>query len=298
VVNDGQGGLLDVTLGPDFPQDRMVYLTYAKPMGDGLAATAAARGRLSEDGTRLDGVQDIFVQQPPSPTTNHFGSRIVFAPDGTVFITMGEHFTEEERVYAQDLTKTYGKIVRINPDGTLPDGNPFAGRADADPQVWTYGHRNMQGAAIDPASGHLWTVEHGPRGGDELNRPEPGRNYGWPVISYGENYDGTPVGSGRSAMEGMEQPVYYWDPVIAPSGMVFYEGAMFPEWEGDILIGSLNPGALVRLDMEGDAVKGEEELLSGRGLRVRDVAVDPADGSVVVVVDEDGSRVTRLTRTD
>jgi glucose/arabinose dehydrogenase len=298
VMNDGQGGLLDVTLSPDFAADRMVYFTYAKPMGGGLAATAAARGRLSNDVTRLDGVQDIFVQTPPSPSPLHFGSRIVFALDGTVFVTTGEHFTEAERVFAQDLTKTYGKVIHLNADGSVPHGNPFVGRPDADPAVWSYGHRNVQGAAIDPASGQLWTIEHGPQGGDELNHPEAGKNYGWPVISYGENYDGTPVGSGKSAMQGMEQPIYYWDPVIAPSGMTFYDGTMFPEWQGDILVGSLNPGALVRLDLGGDAVKGEEEFLSGRGLRVRDVAVDPADGSILVVIDEDGSRLTRLTRPD
>lgn len=298
VLAEGQGGLLDVTLGPDFASDRMVYFSYSKPVGDGLSATAAARGRLSDDMRRLEGVADIFVQEPPSASTLQYGSRIVFTPDGRLFVTVGERFTEQERGFAQDLTNTYGKVLRLNPDGTAPADNPFAGRGDADPRIWSYGHRNIQGAAIEPATGRLWTLEHGPRGGDELNRPEAGRNYGWPVISYGENYDGTPVGSGRSAQDGMEQPVYYWDPVIAPSGMVFYEGAMFPEWRGDILAGSLTPGALVRIDMENGKVAGEEEFLAGTGLRVRDVAVDPADGSVVIVADETDSPITRITRQD
>ena len=194
-------------------------------------------------------MQDIFVQDPASPTDKHYGSRIVLDGAGHAFVTTGEHFTEKERQFSQDLGKTYGKVVRVNLDGTPPADNPFAGAPDAIPAVCSYGHRNIQAATLD-AEGRLWITEHGPQGGDELNLVEPGANYGWPVISYGQNYDGTPVGEGVTARDGMEQPRYYWDPVIAPSGMAFYDGAMFAEWQGDLLIGAL-AGALVRLEPRG-----------------------------------------------
>ena len=292
VLAEGQGGLLDVALGPDFASDRMVYWTYAKPMGGGASATAAARGRLSEDGASLAEVEDIFVQEPPSSTTNHYGARLVFDGAGHVFVTTGEHFSERERQLAQSLSATYGKVVRVNVDGSVPEDNPFVGREGAIPSIWSYGHRNIQAAALD-AEGQLWIVEHGPQGGDELNRIEPGANYGWPVISYGENYNGTPVGEGVTAQEGMEQPVYYWDPVIAPSGMAFYDGEMFADWQGDALVGSLQPGALVRLELEGGRVVGEERLLDGQG-RIRDVAVAP-DGALLVLTDADDGALLRLT---
>ncbi len=189
-----QGGLLDVAVGPDFENDRMIYWTYAKPMGDGLSATAAARGVLSEDLGEVTGVEDIFVQEPPSASPMHYGSRIVFDGDGHAFITTGEHFSEAERVFAQDLDKTYGKVIRVALDGSIPDDNPFVDEPGAIGAIWSYGHRNIQGAAVQPATGDLWILEHGPKGGDELNRVEPGANYGWPVVSYGENYDGSPVG--------------------------------------------------------------------------------------------------------
>jgi glucose/arabinose dehydrogenase len=290
---EGQGGLLDVAVSPTFAEDRTLYFSYAKPMGEGTAVTAAARARLSEDGASLTDLQDVFVQDPPSPTTNHYGSRVVPDGEGHLFVTTGEHFTLAERQLAQDLAATYGKVVRVNLDGTPPADNPFAGDPDADPAIWSLGHRNIQAAALD-AEGRLWTIEHGPKGGDELNRIEPGKNYGWPVIAYGENYDGSPVGEGITAREGMEQPRYYWDPVIAPSGMVFYEGAMFPEWQGDLLVGSLKPGALVRLRLDGDTVAGEERLLTDAG-RIRDVAVAP-DGAVLVLTDADDGALLRLTK--
>jgi glucose/arabinose dehydrogenase len=295
VLAEGQGGLLDVALGPDFASDRMVYLSYAKPMGDGTSATAAARGRLSEDGATLSEVEDIFVQEPPSSVTNHYGSRIVFDGAGHVFVTTGEHFSERERQRAQDLGTTYGKVVRLNLDGSAPEDNPFVGREGAIPSIWSYGHRNIQSAALD-TEGQLWIVEHGPQGGDELNRVEPGLNYGWPVISYGENYNGSQVGEGVTAQEGMEQPVYYWDPVIAPSGMAFYDGEMFPDWQGDALIGSLTPGALVRLELESGRVVGEERLLEDAG-RIRDVAVAP-DGAVLALTDAGNGALLRLTPDD
>ena len=285
-----QGGLLDVALGPDFETDRMVYLTYSKPMGDGLSATAAARGTLSEDMTALEDVEDIFVQDPPDDTAKHYGSRIVFPGDGTAFVTTGEHSSMETRVYAQDLDKTYGKVIRINLDGSTPEDNPYVGQDDAIDTIWSYGHRNIQGAALD-ADGTLWTIEHGPKGGDELNRPEPGLNYGWPVISYGKRYSGQPIGSGDAVQEGMEQPVYFWDPVIAPGGMTFHSGEVFAEWNGDALIGSLYPGGVVRLafDDEGHVVE-EERLLRDQG-RIRDVELQD-DGTFLVITDfESGSLI-------
>jgi len=291
VLARGQGGLLDVAVSPTFAEDRIIYWTYAKPVARG-SSTAAARGRLAEDGASVTDVQDVFVQDPPSPTTNHYGSRVIPDGAGHLFITTGEHQTQAERQYAQHLDKTYGKIVRINLDGTPPADNPFAGLAEAVPTIWSLGHRNIQGAALD-ADGQLWAVEHGPKGGDELNRIEPAANYGWPVISYGENYNGSAVGESLTAAEGMEQPRYYWDPVIAPGGMTFYDGAMFPDWQGDVLIGAMNPGALVRLDLDGDTVAGEERLLTDAG-RIRDVEIAP-DGAILVLTDAEDGALLRLT---
>ncbi len=288
-----QGGLLDVMVADDFAETRRVWLTYAKEV-EGGTVTAAATGVLTEDMTALEDVQDIFVQHPPSPTPMHYGSRIVMAPDGeTVFLTTGEHSTEQERVLAQDLTTTYGKIIHVDPlTGEAPDSNPFVGEEGVD-TIWSYGHRNVQGAAIGP-DGDLWTIEHGPQGGDELNRPEPGLNYGWPVISYGVKYSGSEVGEGITAQEGMEQPVYYWDPVIAPGGMTFYDGGMF-DWEDDLLISGLVGNALVRLTLEDGMVTGEERIAEGIG-RVRDVVVAD-DGAVLVLIDAPApfGEVVRLT---
>jgi glucose/arabinose dehydrogenase len=266
----------------------MVFWTYAKAVGGGTV-TAAARGTLTTDG-RLENVTDIFVQAPPSRTPKHYGSRIIPMSDGTVWITTGEHASGADRDKAQDLETTYGKVIRILADGTVPSDNPFVGRDGID-SIWSYGHRNMQGAAID-GTGRLWTIEHGPRGGDELNHPEAGMNYGWPVISYGINYDGSAVGSGLAVQAGMEPPVYYWDPVIAPGGMAFYNGP-YRDWAGDLLIGSLNPGALVRLQMKGGVVVGEERLVTDQG-RIRDVEV-MADGSVLLLVDSPDGVVLRVT---
>lgn len=299
VFAEGQGGLLDVAVGPDFAGDRMVYWTYARPMGEGLSATAVARGRLSEDLAALTEVTDLFVQDPPSPTPRHYGSRIVLDGAGGMFVTTGEHSSARERGRAQDLGVAYGKVLRLQIDGTVPPDNPFVGEEGALGAVWSYGHRNIQGAALEPGSGALWISEHGPKGGDEVNRVRAGANYGWPVITYGEEYSGQPIGAGRTAVEGMEQPVYYWDPVIAPSGMLFYQGGMFPEWQGDLLVAALSPGGLVRLDFGdsagGDAprVVGEERLLTDRG-RVRDVA-EAADGSLLVLIDAVDGAVLRLT---
>jgi glucose/arabinose dehydrogenase len=297
-----QGGLLDVAVGPDFAEDRMVYWTYSKPLGDGLSATAAARGRLSEDRTGIESAADIFVQAPPSPTPMHYGSRVLFDGDGLLYVTTGEHSRAEERGLAQDLSASYGKVMRLRPDGSVPPDNPFVGEPGAVEGVWTLGHRNVQGAAIHPESGALWTVEHGPKGGDELNLSAAGLNYGWPEVSYGRNYDGSPVGDGVASGLDFEEPIYFWDPVIAPGGMAFYTGERFADWQGDLLIASLNPGALVRLELDGGAremagtpprVVGEERLLTDTG-RIRDVEVAP-DGAVLVLTDADDGAVLRLT---
>lgn len=284
-----QGGLLDVKLGPTFASDRLIYWTYSKPVRGG-SITAAAKGRLSEDLTRIDDATDIFRQDPPSSPAGHYGSRIVFGAQGDTFVTTGDRMQYAER--AQDLAWTYGKIVRIRPDGAIRRDNPFVATEGANPAIWSLGHRNIQGAVIHPQTGQLWTIEHGPKGGDELNRIEPGTNYGWPVISYGENYNGRPVGAGITTRAGLAQPVYYWDPVIAPGDMTVYTGNLFSGWKGDFLIASLNPGGIVRLKMNGDKVVGEERLLGELG-RVRDVDMD-SDGSLLVLTDTGSGQVVRV----
>jgi glucose/arabinose dehydrogenase len=284
----GQGGLLDVALSPGFTNDRLVFLSYAEP-GEGGAGTAVARGRLSVHG--LENTQVIWRQQPKVSGRNHWGSRIVFRPDGTLLVTLGERFNYTES--AQDLSTTLGKIVRINPDGSTPRDNPFVSRAGARPEIWSYGHRNVQAAALHPQSGQLWTVEHGARGGDELNHPEAGKNYGWPVISYGVHYSWLKIGEG-TAKEGMEQPVYYWDPVIAPSGMLFYTGDLFAGWKNNILVGSLTPGLLVRLVMQEGKVAKEERYLRELGERIRDVR-QASDGSLNLLTDARNGRILRIT---
>ena len=283
----GQGGLLDVALSPGFAQDRLVYLSFAE-RGSGGAGTAVARGRLSERG--LEGTQVIWRQQPKvDGSYNHWGSRLVFRPDGTLFVTLGDRSVHSER--AQDLSTTTGKIVRINADGSVPRDNPFVSRSGALPEIWSYGHRNVQAAALD-ARGELWTVEHGARGGDELNNPQPGKNYGWPVITYGVDYSGARIGIG-TAQPGMEQPVYYWDPVIAPSGATFYSGTAFPDWRGDLLVGSLRPGALVRLRIANGRVTVEERYLDELGERIRDVREGP-DGAIYLLTDSSRGRLIRV----
>ena len=291
VLAQGQGGLLDVVLAPDFNETGIIVITYAKPV-EGGSVTAAAKMTLSDDMSAVSDVTDIFVQSPASPTSKQYGSRVVVLPDGNLAITVGERSSDKERVYAQDLDKTYGKVVRVTMDGDAVDGNPFIGQAGAIDTIWSYGHRNIQGAALD-ADGTLWTVEHGPKGGDELNRPKAGLNYGWPVISYGERYSGGPIGSGAAVAEGMEQPVYFWDPVIAPGGMAFHSGEAFGDWNGDILIASLNPGGVVRLSLENGLVVEEERLLRDLG-RVRDVDVQ-SDGTFIVLTDSDAGEVLHIT---
>lgn len=290
VAARGQGGLLDVALAPDFATSRLVYLSYAEPGEGNTAGTAVARGRLADDARAITDLQVIYRQQPKVSGGNHYGSRLVFARDGRLFVTQGDRF--EYREQAQDPQSLLGKVVRIEADGAVPRDNPFVGRRDVRPEIWSLGHRNVQAAALDPASGRLWTVEHGARGGDELNAPEAGKNYGWPTITYGVDYSGARIGEG-TAKPGLEQPVYYWDPVIAPSGATFYTADAIPGWRGSLLVGSLNPGALVRLELRDGRVVREERHLRGLDARIRDVQQGP-DGFVYVVTDARDGQLLRV----
>ncbi|WEX11850.1 PQQ-dependent sugar dehydrogenase [Chelativorans sp. AA-79] len=298
VMSEGQGGLLDVALAPDFEESGMIYLSFSEPREGGGNGTSVARARLETDGSGTGSLQDleiIFRQTPAYDGDMHFGSRLVFGPDDHLFVTVGERSDTPIRDQAQDLTSGLGKIFRINRDGSAPEDNPFAQHASIQPEIWSYGHRNLQAATLDP-EGRLWTVEHGPMGGDELNRPEAGLNYGWPVITYGVDYGGAPIGRGLTAMEGMEQPVYYWDPVIAPSGMTFYQGEEFPAWDGAVLIGGLVSQGLVVLHLQEGRVTSEERI--PLEARVQDVKVGP-DGAVYALTESDNngaSAIVRVTR--
>ena len=290
VYASGQGGLLDVQLGPDFASSGLIYLSYADPREGSRNGTSVARAKLvtEGDGGRLDSVQVIFRQEPSYASSGHFGSRIVFTRDGSLFVTLGERFSARDE--AQNPANHLGKLVRI-----MPDGAPYAGNPKKDgwrPEIWSIGHRNVQGAALNPATGKLWTIEHGARGGDEINIPEAGKNYGWPVISYGRNYDFTKIGVGTHK-DGMEQPLYYWDPSIAPSGAAFYTGDLFPEWKGNLFVGALAGQALHRLVLDGEKVVGEEKLLADLGERIRDVRSGP-DGALWLLTDSPQGSVLRV----
>jgi glucose/arabinose dehydrogenase len=292
VFASGQGGLLDVILDRGFPQNHTIYFCYAEPV-DGGARTAMARGTLAGDETpRLDDVTVIFRQQGPLSRGQHFGCRIVQTPDGNLFLTTGEHFISRDE--AQTLDNHLGKLIRIRPDGSAPPDNPFVNRAGAKPEIFSYGHRNMQGLAINPASGKVWEQEHGPRGGDEINIPQPGKNYGWPLVSFGVNYDGTPVGTGKSAGPGLEQPIWHWTPSIAPSGMAFYTGNLFPSWKGSLFNGALAGKMLVRLQLDGEKVVKEERMLQQLNERIRDVRNGP-DGALWLLTDNAAGRILRVT---
>ena len=293
VYFEGQGGLLDVALDPQFASNRTLYWSYAEPR-EGGNGTALAKGVLSADDSAVEKVQVIFRQMPTFESNLHFGSRIVFTPDGKLFLALGERSVPEARVHSQDLNSHFGKVVRLNLDGSVPADNPFVGRDDAKPEIWSYGHRNIQAAALD-SSGKLWVIEHGPRGGDELNQAQAGLNYGWPVITYGIEYSGPKIGEGITAKEGLEQPVYYWDPVIAPSGMIVYDGSMFPEWQGNIFVGALGGMKLVRLQLQDGKVAGEEWLLQDRGRRIRDVKQGP-DGAIYVVTEAADGELLKISR--
>jgi glucose/arabinose dehydrogenase len=287
-----QGGLLDVELSPDYGQSGRIYWTYYEPRegGNGLAV---ARARLVDGAQpRVEQLEVVFRMQPTLDSAMHAGGRMVFTPDGKLFVTLGERSIPEGRAQAQDLRSHLGKIVRINPDGTVPTDNPFVDRADARPEIWTNGHRNILAAALDE-SGRLWIAEMGPRGGDELNLIVKGKDYGWPTIGYGEEYSGEPIHRSTQA-PGMEQPIYYWDPVISPSGLTIYSGDLFPEWKGNFLIGGLSSKALVRLVLQSDRVVGEERLLTDLDARIRDVVQGP-DGAVYLVTDHDDGKLLKLT---
>lgn len=286
VAASGQGGMLDLALDRDFVRNQAIYFCFSEA-GDGGVGSAVARARFSPQG--LDDVRIIFRQLPKASGGLHFGCRIVPAPDGTLFVTLGERY---QRDRAQDLGTHLGKVIRINTDGSVPKDNPFVNNANARAEIWSYGHRNPQGAALHPATARLWIHEHGARGGDEINLPEPGKNYGWPVITYGRDYSGLRIGEG-TAKTGMEQPIHFWDPSIAPSGMAFYSGDQFPAWRGNLLVGALRGQLLTRLELDGTKVIREERMLTDLGERIRDVRVGP-DGLVYLLTDDSRGRVIRL----
>ncbi|RWQ26113.1 PQQ-dependent sugar dehydrogenase [Mesorhizobium sp.] len=286
VVASGQGGLLDVALDPDFANNRTVYLSYSEERGGG-AATSVGRGRLDENGSVLSNFEVIFRQEPAVSSRLHYGSRLVFAPDGKLFVTLGERGKMRE---AQDPNNHLGTIVRINPDGSVPDDNPFVGKDGAD-EIWSYGHRNVQSAALHPETGVLWTAEMGPLGGDELNIPQAGRNHGWPAVSWGRHYSGERIPDPSTRPE-LADSIHSWTPVISPSGMTFYTGDMFADWRGDLLIGGLSAEGIVRVRIDGKQVAGEEVLALGR--RIRDVVQAP-DGAVMALTDETAGKILRLT---
>jgi glucose/arabinose dehydrogenase len=285
----GQGGLLDITLSPKFAEDKLVYFSFSEP-GEGGAGTAIARGKLGDKA--LENVEVIWRQTPKVNSPNHWGSRIVFRPDGTLYVTLGDRFNQ--RPLVQDNTTTIGKLIRINADGSIPKDNPFAGKGDAKGEIWSLGHRSVQAATLHPQTNQLWTVEHGARGGDELNRPEAGKNYGWPVITYGIDYSGVKIGEGTEKA-GMEQPVYYWDPVIAPSGAVFYTGDAFPDWKGDLFVGSMQPGGLVRLKLDNGKVTKETRYIGNPRQRVRDIQ-QGTDGLLYIITDSPQGQIIRLDK--
>jgi len=286
----GQGGLLDVVLAPDFAASKRIYFSFAEPHGD-ANGTSVAHARLVEEkeAARLDDLKVIFRQEPAIRGGFHFGSRLAFARDGNLFVTLGERNLKDP---AQDLTGHLGKVVRIRPDGTVPPDNPFVGRTDARPEIWSYGHRNPQSAAIHPVTGRLWIVEHGPKGGDEINVPLAGKNYGWPVIGYGVDYSGAKIHE-STRKEGMEQPIYYWVPSIAPSGMAFYTGDAFPGWRGNLFVGALVLKHLNRIELDGEKIVKEERLLKDFGERIRDVRQGP-DGTLWLLTDERDGKVLHL----
>ncbi|ARS37780.1 hypothetical protein CA264_08255 [Pontibacter actiniarum] len=286
VFDKGQGGLLDVALDPNFQQNQLVYLSFAEPGESNTASTALGRGKLV--GNEIQDFEVIFRQEPKVEGPNHFGGRIVFTPEGQVLLTLGERFKFEP---AQNLSNHLGAIVRINQDGTVPQDNPFVGQANAEDAIWSYGHRNIESAAIDPKTNKLWVAEMGPLGGDEFNQPAAGKNYGWPVVSWGKNYDGTDIPD-PPTHPAFADAVIQWTPTISPSGMVFYTGAMFPAWQGSTLIGGLTSSGIVRVQVNGEQAEEVERI--PLATRVRDVEQAP-DGSVYVLTDQPDGKILRLS---
>lgn len=280
----GQGGLLGINIDPDFARTRMVYWSFSEPYGEGNL-TSVAKGRLSSDELSLENVTVIYRALPSYDGSLHYGSRIVFDKEGNLFVSTGERSDMKTRPQAQDLNSGLGKIVRITTDGKPAPGNPFAGKPNVRPEIWTYGHRNVQGLAIHPETGDLWENEFGPRGGDEVNLIVAGKNYGWPTITYGIEYSGAKIGNAIQQKEGLEQPVYYWDPVISPSGMTFYKGSQIPEWKNNLFIGALSGMHICRLVIESNKVTGEERLLANENQRFRDIT-EGRDGALYAVTDQ------------
>jgi glucose/arabinose dehydrogenase len=291
VLAQNQGGLLDVIIDRDFAKNSTIYFCYADPADGGGAQTALARATLdASNPPKLTNVKRIFRQDGPPSNGLHFGCRIVQARDGNLFLTTGDHYGPRD--LAQTLDNHLGKVIRIAPDGSVPKDNPFVGRPGAKPEIWSYGHRNSQGATLHPVTGKLWMHEHGPQGGDELNIPEAGRNYGWPVIGYGVNYGGAKIHEGTHKA-GMEQPIRQWTPVIAPSGLTIYTGGLFPQWKGNAFIGGLRSATLVRLELDGEKVTGEERMLRQLNERIRDVRTGP-DGALYLLTDNAAGRILRI----
>lgn len=295
VAAGGQGGMLDVITDSDYARNRTIYFCYAEPGPGRSNSTALARARLSNDGRSLEQLRVLFSQKPKYASSAHFGCRIVERkvagkPDGTLFLTLGDRFSRRDD--AQTLDNHHGKIVRVGKDGSIPKDNPFVGKPGALPEIWSYGHRNVQGATLAP-DGTLWTHEHGPRGGDEINLPQPGRNYGWPVITYGKEYSGATIGRGLRTQVGMEQPLYYWDPSIAPSGMAFVTSERYPGWKGDLMVTALKFQYLARLQLKDGKVVAEHKLLPDVGQRLRDVRQGP-DGWLYLVTDSSEGRLLRV----
>jgi len=297
VVAQGQGGLLDVVLDPAYAKNNTIYWCYSDPREGGVNNTAVARGVLVDgDAPRVDQAKTIYQQAPSLKSNLHFGCRLVFGRDGTLFVNQGDRSITEGRMQAQKMDSLIGKIVRINTDGSIPKDNPFVGKDGVRPEIWSFGHRNIQAAALHPTTGELWEIEHGTRGGDEINVARKGKDYGWPTIAYGVEYRGGPITGGIQAQAGMEQPLYYWDPVIGPSGMMFYTGSLFPAWKGNLFVGGHATSDLVRLELEGDKVVGEERLLKDlqpKVERMRDVRQGP-DGAIYVLTDSATGRLLKL----
>ena len=291
VMASGQGGLLDVVTDKAYAQNKTIYFCYAERSGSGGGRTAVARAKLNDGLGKLDDVKVIFRQEGPLSSGNHYGCRIAQAGDGNLFVTLGDHFSYRDE--AQNLGNHLGKLIRIAPDGSVPSDNPFVGRDGAKPEIWSYGHRNEQGLAIDPANGDLWESEHGPRGGDEINIVGKGKNYGWPLIGYGIDYSGAKIHD-SAAKDGMEQPLKYWVPSIAPSGLAFYNAKLFPKWTGSLFTGALAGKMLVRLQLNGHTVTSEERLLPNLNERIRDVRQGP-DGALWLLTDSSAGRILRVS---
>jgi glucose/arabinose dehydrogenase len=293
-----QGGLLDVVLDPAFAKNNLIYWSFSEPRENNENNTAVARGKFVDDAVapRVDEVQVIYHQTPSMNSPLHFGSRLVFGRDGTLFVTQGDRSIIPGRMQSQKMDSGIGKLVRINTDGSIPKDNPFVGKDGVRPEIWSFGHRNIQSAALHPSTGELWEIEHGTRGGDEINIARKGKDYGWPTIAYGIEYQGGPITGGIQQQAGMEQPIYYWDPIIGPSGMTFYTGSLFPQWKGNLFVGGHGTRDLVRLTLDGEKIVGEERLLKDlqpKPEAIRDVRTGP-DGALYVLTDGAAGRLLKL----